>query len=81
MNSIKIVFGFTDNVNKFVKICEKYSEEIDVSAGRYIVNGKSILGLLSLNLLDDATVTIHTDNIFTAERFINEVKGLSRGDR
>lgn len=76
MNSIKIVFGFTDNVNKFVKICERYSEEIDVSAGRYIVNGKSILGILSLNLLDDVTVTIHTDNIVTAEKFINEVKGL-----
>ena len=80
MNSIKIVFGFAENVNKFVKICNKYKEDIDVVSGRYIVNGKSILGLLSLNLLDDVTVTIHTDNIVIAERFINEVKGIFNDD-
>lgn len=80
MNSVQIVFGFTDNVNRFVKISSMYNEDIDVSCGRYVVNGKSVLGLLSLNLLDTVTVTIHTDDFVTAKKFISEVKGLSIGN-
>ena len=41
---------------KFCKICNKYKDDIDVKEGKYIVNGKSILGLLSLDLTNDLII-------------------------
>lgn len=38
-----------DSAKKLVSICEKYKEaEIDVIYGRQIIDGKSILGVISL---------------------------------
>ena len=39
-----------DVVNKFVRICERYKDEmdIDVLCGRYTVDGASYLGVMSL---------------------------------
>ena len=45
-------------VKKFVNIVNKYPNEITVGTGRYIVNGKSILGLFSLDLEKPVTVFV-----------------------
>ena len=38
-----------DSAKKLVSVCEKYEEaEIDVLYGRQIIDGKSILGVMSL---------------------------------
>lgn len=38
-----------DKVTKLVKVCEKYdSVDFDVIHGRYVINGKSVLGVSSL---------------------------------
>ena len=38
-----------DVVNALVKVCEKYKDiDTDVLHGRYIVNGRSVLGVSSL---------------------------------
>lgn len=38
-----------DSAKKLVSVCEKYEEaEIDVIYGRQIIDGKSILGVMSL---------------------------------
>ena len=36
--------------NEFVDIAQKFSEDITVERGKYVVDGKSLLGVLSLNL-------------------------------
>ena len=46
MVSIKLE-NFED-VNKLVNFCHKYSCDIDVSCGRYVVDGKSVMGVSSL---------------------------------
>lgn len=45
-------------VKKFVNIANKYPNEITVGTGRYVVNGKSILGLFSLDLEKPVTVFV-----------------------
>lgn len=35
---------------EFVDIAQKFSEDITVERGKYVVDGKSLLGVLSLNL-------------------------------
>lgn len=37
-----------DKVSKLVKVCEKYDIDMDIVYGRYIINGKSVLGVSSL---------------------------------
>lgn len=37
-----------DDAEKLVRLCRSYQDDIDVLHGRYIIDGKSSLGVLSL---------------------------------
>lgn len=37
-----------DIVTQLTRVCEKYEADTDVIYGRYVVNGKSVLGVSSL---------------------------------
>lgn len=50
MKSVRILLGTTERVNSFVEIMGQFNCEADVRSGRYVVNAKSILGILSLDL-------------------------------
>jgi len=64
-----------ENVNDFAKICSKYENcNIDVKQGRQIIDGKSILGIYSLNLLKNLEVSIDTTNKCMKKDFYEEIK-------
>ncbi len=50
MKSVRILLGTTERVNGFVEIMGRFDYDADVRSGRYVVNAKSILGILSLDL-------------------------------
>lgn len=39
-------------VKDFVKITNEFDCDIDIISGRYVIDGKSIMGIFSLNLLE-----------------------------
>lgn len=39
-----------DKVKEFVQITSQFEERIDLISGRYVIDGKSILGIFSLDL-------------------------------
>lgn len=45
---MRIKINDVNEALKFSRIAEKFSEDIDVTDGRYIVNGKSHVGLLMI---------------------------------
>ena len=45
-----------DTLKRFVNYASKYDTEVSVGVGKYIVDGKSILGMLSLDLSNPVTV-------------------------
>ena len=45
--------------------------EIDLSSGRYVVDAKSIMGIFSLDLMNEITLTAHSDN---TEKLFEELK-------
>lgn len=45
--------------DSFVKHCEKYEEDIDLIVGRYIIDAKSYLGILSTGLTKEMEVVFH----------------------
>ena len=73
---------FNNNINnvvKFVRICEHFAEDIDVYASRYIVDGKSILGVSGVCMYPDITVKIITDKITKREEFYNAIADFAVG--
>ena len=67
---------FNNNINnvvKFVRICEQFAEDIDVHTSRFIVDGKSILGVSGICMYPDITVKIVTDKITKREEFYNAI--------
>lgn len=47
----------------FCAKCNEFKEDIDYIYGRYIVDGKSLMGILSVSLERVCDVEIYTDNI------------------
>lgn len=76
MKSVKIRLSTIADVRDFVNILAKTEIDIDLCSGRYVVDGKSIMGIFSLDLLSPITLTAHsddTDELFESiSRFIVE---------
>lgn len=58
MQTFNFKFETVDTVKDFIHILSTYDCSVDVMSGRYIVDGKSVLGLLSLDLSKTVTVKI-----------------------
>lgn len=50
-----------DSVKEFVNIVTRYSFELDLGSGRYIIDAKSIMGIFSLDLSKPIELTIHAE--------------------
>ena len=62
MKTISIKLPLAENVKAFVNVVSKYPYDIDLRAGRYVVDAKSILGILSLDLSKAITMEIYADD-------------------
>lgn len=59
MKSVKIRLSTISDVKDFVNIVAAYDGDVDLISGRYTVDGKSIMGIFSLDLLHP--ITLQTD--------------------
>ncbi|MBQ7131475.1 MAG: HPr family phosphocarrier protein [Oscillospiraceae bacterium] len=48
-------------VKQFVETANRYDFDIDLSSGRYSIDGKSIMGIFSLDLEKPIKLTAHVD--------------------
>ena len=51
-----------DDANNFVKVIDKYEYDIDAVYGRYVIDAKSIMGLLSLGIPKKINIVIHSNS-------------------
>ncbi len=78
MKSVQIRLSLVENVNKFVNIVSHYPFEMDLRAGRHVVDAKSILGIFSLDLSRSITLEIYSDD---CEDLLKEIQPfLDSGD-
>ena len=61
MKSIPIKLSFAEEVKAFVNVVSRYPYDMDLRAGRHVVDAKSILGIFSLDLSKPITMEIYTD--------------------
>ena len=59
MTTKEVMFDSVEDVKRFVQQGEKQPEDIDVCCGSCMVDGKSILGILSLGIHKKLNVVIH----------------------
>ena len=71
MKAVNIKLSLTENVKTFVNIVSRYPYDIDLRAGRHVVDAKSILGIFSLDLSKPVTVEVYADS---CEDMMEEIK-------
>lgn len=76
---IKISLNSIDDLNKFVALSSKFEEDIDAMSldGNYIVNGKSILGIVSLDLTKPIYACIYSNDSVIDGQFIATMRQFS----
>ena len=62
MKSVNIKLSLAENVNTFVNMVNLYPYDMDLRAGRHVVDAKSILGIFSLDLSKPITLEIYADD-------------------
>ena len=62
MKSINIKLSLAENVKTFVNTVNRYPYDMDLRAGRHVVDAKSILGIFSLDLNKPITLEVYTDD-------------------
>ena len=64
MRKVMVAFNTVDEVAAFVKDMSRFPEEvhIDLVSGRHVVNGRSLLGILSLDLSKPVEVKVKSNS-------------------
>ena len=73
MNGIKIKLKYED-LKEFIQITTSFESNIDIIKDRYVVDAKSLLGVLSLDFTQPTMVVIHSVNEDEIVRFYDEMK-------
>ena len=76
MNGIKIKLKYED-LKEFIKITTSFESNIDIIKDRYVVDAKSLLGVLSLDFTQPTMVVIHSVNEDEIVRFYDAMKRFS----
>ena len=66
MKSIPIKLSFAEEVKAFVSIVNRYPYDMDLRAGRHVVDAKSILGIFSLDLGRPIVLEVYTEKAFVS---------------
>lgn len=59
---LKIKLNSVADAGLFVRTCSEFQEDIDVYYHRFILDGKSVMGILSMDLSEGCSVNINTDD-------------------
>ena len=74
MNQIKVSLDIIENISKFVNATSNVKEDIFVRSNACEANGKSIMGIYSLNLSKPITVRIDAKEF--PKSFLNSIKDI-----
>lgn len=67
-----VMLSTFSSVKKFVEIANKKDYDIELVSGKATVNGKSIVGVFSLDLTKPVVVVAHTDSPAELAHQLNE---------
>lgn len=62
MKTVQISLNSIEKIKSFVNAVAKFDYDFDLVSGRYIIDAKSIMGILSLDLSKPIELNIHAEN-------------------
>lgn len=62
MKSFNIKLSLAEIVKEFVNVVNRYPYDMDLRAGRHVVDAKSILGIFSLDLSKPITLEVYAED-------------------
>lgn len=68
-NFIKINLNDFSKIKKFVQIAQSFYSDIDIVKGNVCLDGKSLLGVMVLDLSENVYVRIISDDVAENRRF------------
>lgn len=68
----KVLLDTVDKVKVFVRCTSKFMRDVQLMSGRYVIDAKSILGVMSLDLSKPVLVSIHEDDVELADMLIKK---------
>lgn len=71
---LDILLNTVEKTKKFTDITNRFNCNVDVTQGRYTVDGKSIMGVLSLNLVEPVSIKIESCNEEEIDNFMQEME-------
>ena len=74
ITEMKAKVNTMDDIKKFVAYLNQFPNDVDVSSAQYVVDGKSILGVFSLNLEKTLTVKFHGEVAPELQEKLDEFK-------
>ena len=74
MKSVEIRINTINDIRTFVDLAARCSFEVDLASARYTVNGKSIMGVASLDKSKALTVLMHVDDDTQCADFVARLK-------
>lgn len=61
MTAVKIRLSTINDVKEFVNAVTLCDFDVDLVSGKYVIDAKSIMGILSLDLTQPVNMIVHTD--------------------
>lgn len=58
MKTVTVQFGSVDNATSFVKAIEDFNSHFDLIYGQYVVDAKSILGVMTMDIRNKVDLRI-----------------------
>ncbi len=74
MKKVMVNLSASQQIKEFVNILSKYSFDMDLRSGKYLVDAKSILGIFSLDLSKPVELELLTDNEEEINKFMADIK-------
>ncbi len=72
---MKIKLNTIEDVTNFTSLCTKHNKcDVDIKQGRQTIDGKSILGIFSLNLLEPLYVFANSKDDECISCFYDQIK-------
>lgn len=65
---VPILLKSEEDVAEFIKVTSRYPNDLDIKAGTYVVDAKSLLGVLGVALQRQAELKIHADSMDGLEK-------------
>ncbi|MBP5662068.1 MAG: HPr family phosphocarrier protein [Clostridia bacterium] len=74
MKKVMLNLSESQQIKCFANLVNKYTFDMDLRSGRYVVDAKSILGIFSLDLSKPVELEILSDDTAEVERFLADIK-------